>query len=178
MVSKAELEAESMIENKKREVSVMAISARREGERIIASATSEVSGYRAWLASVISESERLYKIQSQSLDQAESAIQQSRARLHNSFERLAELQEEVLNNLNADDTLINRGPIRVASQRTKSAIAAPARKESARRKPAKKITNKSTKAKSNSRQIANKTTPKNTSKLSPKIAKKTASKGK
>ena len=138
MVAKAEVEAETIFENKKREITTMATAARREGERIITEATSEVGSYRQWLASVISEAERLYKIQTQSLDQAESAIQQSRARLQSSFERLEQLQDQVLQNLNADDTLISRGPIRVASERTKAAIEAPKKAKSATRKPAKK----------------------------------------
>ena len=138
MVAKAEVEAESLFESKKREVTALATAARREGERIITEATTEVGNYRQWLASVISEAERLYKVQTQSLDQAESAIQQSRARLQGSFERLAQLQEQVLQNLNADDTLINRGPIRVVSERTKSAIEAPKKTKSAARKPAAK----------------------------------------
>ena len=138
MVAKAEVEAETLFENKKREITSMATAARREGERIITEATSEVGSYRQWLASVISEAERLYKIQTQSLDQAESAIQQSRARLQSSFERLEQLQDQVLQNLNADDTLISRGPIRVASERTKAAIEAPKKAKSATRKPAKK----------------------------------------
>ena len=138
MVAKAEVEAETLFENKKREVTALATAARREGERIITEATSEVGSYRQWLASVISEAERLYKVQTQSLDQAESAIQQSRARLQSSFERLEQLQEQVLQNLNADDTLISRGPIRVASERTKAAIEAPKKAKSVTRKPAKK----------------------------------------
>jgi hypothetical protein len=138
MVAKAEVEAETLFENKKREITTMATAARREGERIITEATGEVGSYRQWLASVISEAERLYKIQTQSLDQAESAIQQSRARLQSSFERLEQLQDQVLQNLNADDTLISRGPIRVASERTKAAIEAPKKAKSATRKPAKK----------------------------------------
>jgi len=138
MVAKAEVEAETLFENKKREISAMATAARREGERIITEATGEVSGYRQWLASVISEAERLYKVQTQSLDQAESAIQQSRARLQSSFERLAQLQDQVLQNLNADDTLISRGPIRVTSERAKVAIEAPKKTKSTTRKPAKK----------------------------------------
>jgi hypothetical protein len=138
MVAKAEVEAETLFENKKREITTMATAARREGERIITEATGEVGSYRQWLASVISEAERLYKIQTQSLDQAESAIQQSRARLQSSFERLEQLQDQVLQNLNADDTLINRGPIRVASERTKAEIEAPKKAKSATRKPAKK----------------------------------------
>jgi cell division septum initiation protein DivIVA len=142
MVSRAEVEAETLFENKKREISTMAVAARREGERIITEATSEVGSYRQWLASVISEAERLYKVQTQSLDQAESAIQQSRARLQSSFERLEQLQEQVLQNLNADDTLISRGPIRVASERTKVAIEAPRKAKPAARKPAKKSAKK------------------------------------
>ena len=138
LVSKAEIEAETIFENKKREISAMATAARREGERIITEATGEVGNYRQWLASVISEAERLYKIQTQSLDQAESAIQQSRSRLQSSFERLEQLQEQVLQNLNADDTIINRGPIRVASERTKVAIEAPKKAKSVARKPVKK----------------------------------------
>ena len=138
MVAKAEVEAETLFENKKREISTLATAARREGERIITEATSEVGSYRQWLASVISEAERLYKIQTQSLDQAESAIQQSRARLQSSFERLEQLQEQVLQNLNADDTIISRGPIRVSSERTKVAIEAPKKAKTSTRKPAKK----------------------------------------
>jgi len=138
MVAKAEIEAETLFENKKREITAMATAARREGERIITEATSEVGNYRQWLTSVISEAERLYKVQTQSLDQAESAIQQSRARLQSSFERLEQLQEQVLQNLNADDTLINRGPIRVSSERTKVAIEAPRKTKSTGRKPVKK----------------------------------------
>jgi hypothetical protein len=137
LVTKAEVEAETLFENKKREISTLATAARRESERIITEATGEVVSYRQWLASVISEAER-HKIQTQSLDQAESAIQQSRARLQSSYERLAELQEQVLQNLNEDDTLVNRGPIRVASERTKVAIEAPKKTKSTTRKPAKK----------------------------------------
>jgi hypothetical protein len=113
------------MEDKKREVAALAQAARREGERIISTATVEVSNYRQWLSGVISEAERLYRIQTQSLDAAESAIHQSRSRLESAFTRLADLQKSVLDNLNPDDTVINRGPIRVQSQRTKKALDAP-----------------------------------------------------
>jgi len=142
----AEAEAESLMESKKREISVLATTARREGERIVAEATSEVSGYRQWLAGVISEAERLYRIQKQSLDAAESAIQQSRNRLDGAFQRLEELQKSVIENLNADDTLINPGPLKVSSQRTRPAIAAPKKsiKKTAKKAPAKKSAAKKT----------------------------------
>ncbi len=148
-IALAESEAEALMESKKREISTLATAARREGERIITEATTEVSGYRQWLSGVISEAERLYRIQKQSLDAAESAIQQSRNRLDGAFQRLEELQKNVLDNLNADDTLINLGPLKVASQRTRPALDAPkkATKKAAKKSPAKKASVKKSAAK-------------------------------
>jgi len=140
MIANAEDAAERAVEEKRREVAALAQAARREGERIIAGATAEVSNYRQWLSGVISEAERLYRIQTQSLDAAESAIHQSRTRLESAFTRLADLQKSVLENLNSDDTVINRGPIRVASQRTKAALDAPKAKST--KKVAKKSSTK------------------------------------
>jgi len=139
-IAQAEAEAEALMESKKREISTLATAARREGERIITEATTEVTGYRQWLSGVISEAERLYRIQKQSLDAAESAIQQSRNRLDGAFQRLEDLQKSVLDNLNADDTLINPGPLKVASQRTRPALTAPKKtaKKAAKKAPAKK----------------------------------------
>lgn len=125
MISQAEAEAEALLESKKREATSLTTTARREGERIIGSATSEVSNYRQWLTGVITEAERLYRVQTQSLDAAESAIHQSRTRLETAFTRLADLQKSVIENLNPDDTIINSGPIKVASERTKPAIGSP-----------------------------------------------------
>jgi len=145
-IALAESEAEALMESKKREISTLATAARREGERIITEATTEVSGYRQWLSGVISEAERLYRIQKQSLDAAESAIQQSRNRLDGAFQRLEELQKNVLDNLNADNTLINPGPLKVASHRTRPALDAPkkATKKAAKKTPAKKSAAKKT----------------------------------
>ena len=124
-LAEAEAEAEALLENKRREATTLTTVARREGERIVSEATSEVSDYRQWLTGVIGEAERLYKIQTQSLDAAETAIRQSRARLESAFTRLSDLQRNVIENLNSDDTIINTGPIRVTSERTKPALAAP-----------------------------------------------------
>ena len=132
----AELEADTLIQTKQREAAQLGSAARREGERIISEAAKEVTTYRQWLAGVISEAERLYKIQTQSLDAAESAIHTSRSRLDTAFARLTDLQTSVLENLRADDTLITKNPVRVASERTKTAISAP------KRKPAKKVVKK------------------------------------
>ena len=148
-IALAESEAEALIESKKREISTLATAARREGERIITEATTEVTGYRQWLSGVISEAERLYRIQKQSLDAAESAIQQSRNRLDGAFQRLEDLQKSVLDNLNADDTLINPGPLKVASQRTRPALDAPKKtaKKTGKQAPVKKAAAKKSAAK-------------------------------
>jgi hypothetical protein len=101
---KAESEAEDLLNTKKREGSTITANAKREAERMVITATTEVSEYRTWLAGVISEAERLYRIQTQSLDAAENAISQSRARLESAFNRLAELQKQVLSAIAADGT--------------------------------------------------------------------------
>ena len=136
MVADAEAEATALVDAKKREVAALASAARREGERIISDATHEVSNYRQWLIGVMAEAERLYKVQTASLDAAQGAIHQSRARLETAFERLADLHKSVMENLNPDNTIINAGPIKVSSERTKAAIAAP--KKTAKKSVAKK----------------------------------------
>ena len=52
----------------------------------------------------------------------------------------------MLDNLNADDTLINPGPLKVASHRTRPALDAPkkATKKAAKKTPAKKSAAKKT----------------------------------
>jgi cell division septum initiation protein DivIVA len=101
--SEAERAVESLVSSKKREAGALMSSAKQEAERIISAATSEIADYRGWLTSAISESERLYRIQTQSLAQAESAISQSRARLQGAFERLAGLQGDIDGNLTSDN---------------------------------------------------------------------------
>jgi hypothetical protein len=124
-IAQAEHEAEALIAIKKREAIALTTAAQREGERIVSEATSGVTNYREWLMGVMNEAERLYKIQTQSLNAAESAIHQSRASLESAFTRLADLQRKVIENLNPDDTIINPGPLRVSSERTKPELIAP-----------------------------------------------------
>ncbi len=137
-LSSVEREAQSIFDEKRREAAALAQAARREGERIIVAATSEVAEYRQWLGGVIAEAERLYKVQSQSLDAAEQAISQSRSRLDSAFERLANLHKSVNDNVNADNTVIDTGPKKVISQRTKPALSAPAKKSAPKKSAAKK----------------------------------------
>jgi hypothetical protein len=144
-VTEAETEAEELLEKSKREVTALTYAAKREGERIISTATGEITNYRQWLNGAIAEAERLYRIQKQALDSAESSIQQSRNRLDGAFQKLEELQKSILENLNPNDTLINSGPLRVSSQRTQSALAAP---RGASKKTAKKSASQGSKKKS------------------------------
>jgi len=104
IVSRAESEADDLLNAKKREGSTITSNAKREAERMVLTATTEVSEYRNWLSGVISEAERLYRIQTQSLDAAENAISQSRQRLESAFNRLAELQKQVLSAIAPDGT--------------------------------------------------------------------------
>ena len=142
--AEAEADAEEILEKSKREVTALTYAAKREGERIISTATGEITNYRQWLNAAIAEAERLYRIQKQALDSAESSIQQSRNRLDGAFQKLEELQKSILENLNPNDTLINSGPLRVSSQRTQSALAAP---KGSAKKTAKKSASSSSKKK-------------------------------
>ena len=101
--SEAERNVTSLVESKKREAGALLSSAKREAERIITDATSEISHYRTWLDTAISEADRLYRIQVQSLGAAEQAIGQSRARLQGAFEKLTGLQSAIDNNLTDDN---------------------------------------------------------------------------
>lgn len=138
LVAQATRDAEAAAEEKRREINALALAARREGERIIAEATGDVAEYRAWLASVIQEAERLYRVQTQSLDAASQAIEQSRSRLESAYSRLAELHKKVDESINADNTPIKRTPIVVESRRAKPALEAPKKKKAAKKKPAKR----------------------------------------
>jgi hypothetical protein len=94
--------------------------------------------YRQWLNGVMEEAGRLYKIQTQSLDAAQEAIHASRNRLESAYSRLSELRANVLENIQEDGKLISSQPLRVKSERTKAAIAAPKKKAAVKKKPAKK----------------------------------------
>jgi hypothetical protein len=103
---------------------------------------------RRWLAEVISESEKLYRVQSQALTAAEQAVAQSRQRLDGAFARLANMQAIVNDSLNEDGTVRAKEPIKVESRRTSPALDAPKRKTtSAPKRAPKKSAPKKTTAK-------------------------------
>ena len=146
ILSQATTDADAIFEEKRREVSALALAARREGERMISEAQDEVVAYRQWLSQVMSDAERLNRIQTQSLHAAENAIAQGRSSLETAFARLSDLQKKVSENLSTDGGLLPQVPKKVVSQRTKPALDAPkkstpkkaAQKKSAPNKSAKK----------------------------------------
>lgn len=107
IVSKAETDAEELINTRRREANAVTANAKREAEKLVLTATTEISEYRNWLSGVITEAERLYRIQSQSLDAAESAIAQSRQKLETAFNRLQDLQRDVTSAIRPDGTPMN-----------------------------------------------------------------------
>ena len=151
ILSQATTEAETLFEEKRREVTALALAAGREGERLISEAQDEVVAYRQWLSQVMSEAERLNRIQTQSLHAAETAIAQGRSSLETAFARLNDLQKKVSENLTTDGGLLPQVPKKVVSQRTKPALEAPkktgASKSGAAKKSAPKKSAKKTPAK-------------------------------
>jgi len=138
ILSQATADAEALFEEKRREVTALALAARREGERMISEAQNEVVEYRQWLSQVMSEAERLNRIQTQSLHAAETAIAQGRSSLETAFARLNDLQKKVSENLSTDGGLLPQVPKKVVSQRTKPALEAPAKSNAAKSGAAKK----------------------------------------
>ena len=139
LIREASREADLVMESKRREAAALATAARREAERVIGEASENVNEYRAWLAEIITDTERLYRSQTQALSAAESAIAQSRDRLDSAFARLSKMSDVVASAINEDGTIKRSAPISVESKRTRPAIAAPARsKKSEAKRPAKK----------------------------------------
>ena len=140
IISGAESEAEELINTRKREASAITSGAKREAERLVLTATTEVSEYRNWLSGVISEAERLYRIQSQSLDSAENAITQSRQRLDSAFSRLQELQRQVSEAIRPDGTPTGSQKVvnRIAAATNGDVTSKTSQKTSSKKTPSKK----------------------------------------
>ena len=148
ILSQAKTDAEAIFEEKRREVSALALAARREGERMISEAQDEVVAYRQWLSQVMSDAERLNRIQTQSLNAAENAIAQGRSSLETAFARLSDLQKKVSENLTTDGGLLPQVPKKVVSQRTKPALDAPKKSAPKKSAPKKSASKKSAPKKS------------------------------
>jgi cell division septum initiation protein DivIVA len=142
---KATRSAEHLLTESRREANALSSAAKREAERIISEATVAVGEFRSWLTSAISESERLYRVQTQSLNAAEQAIGETRSRLKQAFERLAALQGDIDANIDANNRPVEKSFVRsgVRTPSVQSSTSEAEVKKSATT-PARKVVKKST----------------------------------
>ena len=141
---KAVRQAELLLTESKRETAALTGAAKREAEKIINEATGEVGEFRSWLTSAISESERLYRVQTQSLNAAEQAIGETRSRLKQAFERLAALQGDIDANIDENDRPVEKTFLRKDVKRPAEVPSAPIKKAAVKKVVVKKATKKST----------------------------------
>jgi hypothetical protein len=109
---KATRSAEHLLTESRREANALSSAAKREAEKVMSEAVTSVGEYRSWLTSAISESERLYRIQTQSLNAAEQAIGETRSRLKQAFERLAALQGDIDANIDSNNRPVEKTFVR------------------------------------------------------------------
>jgi hypothetical protein len=145
---KATRSAEHLLTESRREANALSSAAKREAEKIISEATVAVGEFRSWLTSAISESERLYRIQTQSLTAAEHAIGETRGRLKQAFERLAALQGDIDANIDSDNRPVEktfvRQNVRPPVDATSASTAEVKKSATNPAKPAKRVVKKST----------------------------------
>ena len=142
---KATRSAEHLLTESRREANALSSAAKREAEKIISEATVAVGEFRSWLTSAISESERLYRVQTQSLNAAEQAIGETRSRLKQAFERLAALQGDIDANIDANNRPVEKSFVRsgVRTPSVQNSTSEAEVKKSATT-PARKVVKKST----------------------------------
>ena len=157
-IAEADREAEALTNSKKREAAAVTSAAKREAELLVSSAVTDIADYRSWLSSAISEAERLHRIQTQSLNAAEQAIEQTRNRLAAAFEKLSALQVDIDENLSTDNRPKNKNFVRAgaeapeADSTVEKAVKRTTAKKTAKKKtPTKKIAKKSPAKKSAAR---------------------------
>ena len=109
---KATRSAETLLTESRREANALSSAAKREAEKVISEATVAVGEFRSWLTSAISESERLYRVQTQSLNAAEQAIGETRSRLKQAFERLSALQGDIDANIDSNNRPVEKTFVR------------------------------------------------------------------
>ena len=144
-IAEAAHEAEQLISSKKREAATVAAAAKREAEALISGAVTDIADYRSWLSTAISEADRLHRIQTQSLNAAQQAIEQTRHRLSTAFEKLSSLQANIDANLSEDNR--PKGKIYLRASGSPIESEASAKKSSPKKPAAKKSTAKKSAAK-------------------------------
>jgi hypothetical protein len=164
-------EIESMLAAKKREAGAITAAAKHEAEGLIAEATSNIGEYRTWLTSAVAESERLYKIQTQSLSAAQQAIEQSRQRLAHAFDRLAALDTDIESNVDSENKPVTKVFTRAAAIKNSEEV--PAEKKTT---PKKVVSKKAAVKKVAAKKVAKSSPKKSVKKPVKKAAAKKSSK--
>jgi len=142
---KATRSAENLLTESRREANALSSAAKREAEKVMAEAVVSVGEFRSWLTSAISESERLYRIQTQSLNAAEQAIGETRSRLKQAFERLAALQGDIDANIDIDNRPVGKTFVRNGGKVSADSESKPTSEvKSPATSPARKVAKKST----------------------------------
>ena len=142
---KATRSAEHLLTESRREANALSSAAKREAEKIISEATVAVGEFRSWLTSAISESERLYRVQTQSLNAAEQAIGETRSRLKQAFERLSALQGDIDANIDSNNRPVEKTFVRNGGKNPAAAgSASPSEIVKSATAPTKKVAKKST----------------------------------
>jgi hypothetical protein len=136
LILTAEGEADEILNKSARDASQITSAAKRDAQKLIESASKNIVDYRSWLSSAISEAERLHRAQNASLNAAEHAIQESRQKLKNAFDRLSQLQMDINANLDAQNNPV--GKTYVAGAGKKAAAAAARKQKAANNKNTKK----------------------------------------
>ena len=126
LVLAAESKADELLNQSARDASQITSAAKRDAQNLITDAEKNIIDYRSWLSSAISEAERLHRAQNASLNSAESAIQESRQKLKNAFDRLTQLQADINANLDNENKPVGKTFVAGAG---KKAAAAAARKQ-------------------------------------------------
>ena len=136
LIRTAQNKADSKVEQSSRNASALTSAAKREAQKITEGASRDVADYRSWLTTAIAEADRLHRIQNQSLNGAEQAIQEPRRKLKNAFDRLSPLQLGIKANLDAESKPV--GKVFVAGAGKKAAAAAKRKQKSVNNKKKKK----------------------------------------
>ena len=95
-IEEARRDAEGIISAKKKEATNLIANARKSAEDLVTDASQEVAHFKNWLASTLTESERLYRTQLNSLNGAQTAIEEAKNRLTQSFTALRTMHANVL----------------------------------------------------------------------------------
>lgn len=91
IVEGAKARGEEVFNARKREAVALTSAAKKEAEQMIAEAAGDVTTFRQWLSELTNDAERLYRVQLSSLDSATKAIEDSRSRLDQAWQRLSQL---------------------------------------------------------------------------------------